>query len=136
MNELDELQRESRLKPKRIVPVRRQIVDPPKNPPSINAKTTYLNRRRAKTEEALKNLKDSLKADKSLKGSVWARDKVSRFKQEASNQVGPGRYTVDCQKKGVVHRSFSVGFASNTVRSFFDTIMYDTTNGRTLESRI
>lgn len=64
----------------------------------------------------MRSLKDLQKNQKQQTGSIWARNKVSRFKKDILDEVGPGRYTIDCRKKSVAHRGFSVGFASKTVR--------------------
>lgn len=45
--------------------------------------------------------------------------------------MGPGKYKID----GSVfpkHKSMSAGFASKTVRTYFDTIMYDTVSANIL----
>ena len=33
------------------------------------------------------------------KGTVWAKDKVKRFKLEQLNNIGPGKYAIEGPKK-------------------------------------
>lgn len=78
-----------------------------------------------------------LKEEKVQRGSVWARDKVQRFENKTvSVSVGPGNYSAEPVNGKPRPKSLSAGFKSKTVRSFFDTIVYDTTSRPILERRL
>jgi hypothetical protein len=75
---------------------------------------------------------------KKTAAGVWGKDKIERFKSEPKYvEVGPGKYNLE-QHPRVMTRpgTHSVSFASKTVKSFLDTVMYKTSNTHTLKERV
>lgn len=100
----------------------------------MKAKKLY--EKRLQTEEAIRSIKENSKKNKKTAVGVMSRDKVKRFNSEPSHDVGPGKYNLQQRAKVMTRPGVhSVSFASKTVKSFLDTVMYKTSNTETLKER-
>ncbi|CAD8092784.1 unnamed protein product [Paramecium primaurelia] len=61
--------------------------------------------------------------DKQTKGISWDKSTKPRFQQEQSTDIGPGKYNVVDEKK---RKNKSPAFLSETVRSYYDKLIYKT----------
>lgn len=68
------------------------------------------------------------------KGTVWTKDKVKRFIDRPNVDIGPGKYDTEVHPhKNAVE--LSPIFKSGTVRTFFDTILYNSNSEYVVEQR-
>lgn len=78
---------------------------------------------------------DAVYKKKGVLASTWGKDRVDRFSQKCYTEVGPGKYDHEAKVFRKKKNNPMGGFASNTVRSMFDSIIYNTSNQDTLKLR-
>jgi hypothetical protein len=69
---------------------------------------------------------------KGVLAGVWGKDRINRFGKRCFSEVGPGKYNIDARHKTEAVVNPAVGFSSKTVRSIFDTLIYNTRNNKIL----